>query len=55
MESVIKYLPKQLFCEENYKNKSNISKHESQDILNKHIITKEADKGGAVVIMHTKH
>ena len=37
---------------------SNISKHEWQDILNlkknKDIIIKEADKGGAVVIMNTK-
>ena len=41
------------------KNKSNISKHEWQDILNlkknKGIIIKEADKVGAVVIMSPKY
>ena len=59
LESVIKFLQKQSFYEENFKNKSNISKHERQDILdskkNKDIIIKETDKGGAVVIMNTKH
>ena len=59
MESVIKFLQKQSFYEENFKNQSNISKHEWQDILilknNKDIIIKEADKGGAVVMMNTKH
>ena len=59
MESVIKILQKQSFYDENFKNKSNISKHEWQDILNlkknKDIVIKEADKGGAVVIMNTKH
>ena len=47
------------FYEENFKSKSNISKHEWQDIINlkknKDIIIKEADKSGAVVIMNTKH
>ena len=59
MESVIKFLRKQSFYEENFKNKYNISKHEWKDILNlkknKDIIIKEADKGGTVVIMNTKH
>ena len=32
LESVIKFLQKQSFHEENFKNKSNISKHEWQDI-----------------------
>ena len=58
LESVIKFLQKQSY-EENFKNKFNISKHERQDILdskkNKDIIIKETDKGGAVVIMNTKH
>ena len=44
---------------ENFKNKSNISKHEWQDILNlknnKNIVIKEADKGMTVVIMNIKH
>ena len=59
MESVIKFLQKQSFYEENFKDTSNISKHEWQDILNlkknKEIIIKEVNKGGAVVIMNTKH
>ena len=59
LESVNKFLQKQSFYEENFKNKSNISKHEWQDILNlkrnKDITIKEGDKGGAVVIMNTKH
>ena len=59
LESVIKFLQKQSFYEKNLKNKSNISKHEWQDILNlkknKDITIKEADNGGAVVIMNTKH
>ena len=59
MESVIKILQKQSFYDENFKNKSNISKHEWQDTLdlikNKDIVIKEADKSGAVVIMNTKH
>ena len=59
LESVIKFLQKQSFYEENFKDKSNISKHEWQDILNlkknKDIVIKEADKGGAVVIMNIKH
>ena len=59
MESVIKFLQKQSFYEANFKNKSNISKHKWQDILNlknnKDIIIKEADTGGTVVIMNTKH
>ena len=59
LESVIKFLKKLSFSEENFKNKSNISKHEWQDILNikknKDIIIKEADKGGAVAIINTKH
>ena len=59
MESVIKFLQKQSFYEENFKNKSNISKHEWQHILNlkknKDIVIKEADKSMAVEIMNTKH
>ena len=60
LESVINFLQKQSFYEENFKNKSNISKHEWQDILNLKknkdiIIIKEAEKGGVVVIMNTKH
>ena len=50
LDSVIKFLPKQSFYEENFKNKSNISKHEWQDILNlkknKNIVGKEVDKVG---------
>ena len=57
--TVIKFLQKQSFYEENFNNKSHISKHEWQDILNlkknKDIVIKEAEKGGAVVIMNTKH
>ena len=34
LESVIRFLQKQSFSEENFKNKSNISKREWQDILN---------------------
>ena len=34
LESVIKFLQKQSFYQESLKNKSNISKHEWQDILN---------------------
>ena len=52
LESVIKFLQKQSFYLENFKNKSNISNHEGQDILNlkrnEDIIIKEADKGVAV-------
>ena len=48
--TVIKFLQKQSFYEENFNNKSHISKHEWQDILNlkknKDIVIKEADKGG---------
>ena len=59
LESVIKFLQKQSFYEENFKKKSNISKHKWQDILNlkknKNIVIKEADKGGAVAIMNTKY
>ena len=59
MESAIKYLQKQSIYEENFKNKSNVSKHEWKDILNlkknKGKIIKEANKGGALVKMNTKH
>ena len=59
MESIIKFLQKQSFYEKRFENKSNISQHEWQDFLNlkenKGIILKEADNGGAVVIMNTKH
>ena len=58
-ESVFKFLQKQSFYEENFKNKSNISKQEWQDILilrkNKDVIIKETDNSGAVAIMNTKH
>ena len=57
--TVIKFLQKQSFYEENFNNKSHISKHEWQDILNlkknRNIVIKEADKGMTVVIMKTKH
>ena len=59
LESVIKFLQKQSFYKDNFKNKSNISKQEWQDVLNlkknKDIIIKKADKGRVVVIMNTKH
>ena len=59
LESVIKFLQKQRFYKKNFKNNSNISNHEWQDILNleknKDIVIKETDKGGAVVIINTKH
>ena len=59
LESVIKFLQKQSCYQKKFKNKSNISKLKWQDILNlkknKHIIIKEADKGGAVVIMNSKN
>ena len=59
LESPIKFLRNQTFQDKNFKKKSNIPKHECQDILylkkNKDIIIKEAGKGGAVVIMNTKH
>ena len=59
LESIIKFLQKQSFYEESFENKSNISQYEWQDILNlkenEGLILKEADKGGAVVIMNTKH
>ena len=59
LESVIKFLQKQSFYEEHFKNKCNISKREWQDSLNlkknEDIVIKETDKGGAVVIMNTKH
>ena len=54
LESVIKFLQKQSFYQENFKKKSNISKHKWQDILNlkknKDIVIKEAYKGRAVSI-----
>ena len=57
--TVIKFLQKQSFYEENFNNKSHISKHEWQDILNlkknRNIVIKDADKGMTVVIMKTKH
>ena len=53
MKSVIKFLQKQSFYDENFKNKFNISKHDLKK--NKDIVINEADKGGAVVIMNTKH
>ena len=47
------------FCPPQNRNKSHISKHEWQDILNskknRNIVIKEADKGMTVVIMKTKH
>ena len=59
LESVIRFLQKQSFYQESLKNKSNISKHEWQDILNlknnKNIVIKEAGKGMTVVIMNIKH
>ena len=49
-ESIIKFSQKQSFYEENFKNKSNISKHKWQDILNlkknKDIKINKADKRG---------
>ena len=55
----IQFLQKQSFYKENFKNKSNISKHRWQDISNlkksKDIIIKEADKSGAVVITNPRH
>ena len=59
LEPVIKLLQKQNFSEENLKNKSNVSKHKCQDILNskknKNIIIRETYKGVAVVIMYIKN
>ena len=59
VESVIKFLQKQSVCDVNFKNKSNISKYDWQDILNlkknKDIVIKEPDKGGAVIIMNAKY
>lgn len=55
---LIKVLQKQKFLEEDFKNKSDISKKEWQNIFNlkkcKDIIMKEVKKGGAVAIMNTK-
>ena len=53
MKSVIKFLQKQSFYDENFKNKFNILKHDLKK--NKDIAINDADKGGAVVIMNTKH
>ena len=59
LETTIKFLQEQNFYEENFKIQSNISEHEWQDILivknNKDIIIKDTYKGGAIVIMNTKH
>ena len=61
LESVINFLQKQSFYGENFKNKSNISKHERPDILNlkknKDIIIKETVMTviKETVIMNTKH
>ena len=53
MKSVIKFLQKQSFYDENFKNKFNILKHDLKK--NKDIAINDADKGGTVVIMNTKH
>ena len=59
LDTVIDFLRKQNFEETNQINKRNISKHERKGLMelknNKNIIIKEADKGGKVVIMSTKH
>ena len=56
---VIDFLHKQNLEETNQINKSNISKHEPKGLMelknNKNILIKEADKGGSVVMMSTKH
>ena len=59
LDIVIDFLHKQNFEERKYKNTSNISANEYKGIFelknNDDIIIKEADKGGAVVIMNRNH
>ena len=59
LDIVIDFLHKQNFEERKYKNTSNISANEYKGIFelknNNDIIIKEADKGGAVVIMNRNH
>ena len=58
LDTVIDFLHELNFEETNQINKSNISKHERKgfmELKNKNIKIKEADKGGSIAIMSTKH
>ena len=59
LNMVIDFLNKQDFPERKPNNKSNLSKEEYNAMMelknNQDIIIKEADKGGAVVIINTSH
>ena len=59
LEYVIEFLQKPIFSKKNFQNKSNISNNEWKDNSNlkqnKDIIKKSSSKGGAIVIMNTKH
>ena len=59
LDTVVDYLNNQNFDNPATKNKSNLSKHEWEAIKslkeNDSIVIKEADKGGAVVVMNKTH